>query len=309
MSKKILFLALIGFIVVCAIGLIWGNYLEKTVTLSQYFEPLAGYAEKSSKDLPVISLKESFYDKLSFWPAVKAADKIRANSDIPAIVVPHHLVPSEYIAHMLKRASGRQVDQVVIIGPNHNNIGVASIASVKASWQTPFGAVDTHASLTDDLLSTLGIKENSEAFTNEHAVGAIIPFVKYYLPQAKVVPVLLSSYAKTSDAEKLAKWLNNNLPDNSLIIFSIDFSHYLSKEEADQKDIITRELIRNRDINRIMGLNNDYVDSPASLITGLMYANYNNLKINIEKQGNSFDFLFPKPSETTSYFAISFIKE
>ncbi|MCD4761466.1 AmmeMemoRadiSam system protein B [bacterium] len=277
--------------------------------MSLYFEPLAGYAEKNSKDLPIISLKESFYDKQSFWPAVKAADKIRANSDIPAIVVPHHLVPSEYIARMLKRASGRQVDQVVIIGPNHNNIGVASIASVKASWQTPFGAVDTHVSLADDLLFTLGIKENFEAFDNEHAVGAIVPFVKYYLPQAKVVPVLLSSYAETSDAEKLAKWLNNNLPDNSLIIFSIDFSHYLSKEEADRKDIITRELIWDRDINRIMGLNNDYVDSPASLITGLMYANYNNLKINIEKQGNSFDFLLPKPSETTSYFAISFIKE
>ena len=75
---------------------------------------------------------------------------------------------------------------------------------------------------------------------------------------------------------------------------------------ADKMDIITKELIEQRDINKILELSNDNIDSPASLATALLYAEKLDLSTNILQQGNSFDFLNIKVDETTSYFSIVF---
>ena len=98
------------------------------------------------------------------------------------------------------------------------------------------------------------------------------------------MPIVFSSYADIQDAERVSSWLSKKLPGNSLIIISIDFSHYLTEEEADKNDRITEDLILNSDIEKIVRLNNDYVDSPASLAAALLFAKNKKLKLEIMEE-------------------------
>jgi hypothetical protein len=289
---------LILIIIMVISGVVYLVYRDNN-NQPEIFEPKNGEQQ-------TIYLQEMFYEPENFTKAVKIAEKTLKKNNIYSIVVPHHLLASEYIAQLIKMSSGREIKTVVILGPNHEDIGSDCIATTKAKWDTPLGLVETNEKLVDNFTTDFKLKSDYQVFINEHSVGAIIPFVKYYLPQAKILPIIFSSYAGINEAEEISRWLTDNLSPESLIIVSTDFSHYLTKQQADQNDEIIRQLILEHDIDKIMVLNNDYIDSPISLAIVLIYANQNGLKTEIINNSNSFDFSMIKPTETTSYFAITF---
>jgi hypothetical protein len=262
--------------------------------------------DATTSELPHIAPQPMFYERDNFQRAIAKAETVEPKDNIRAIVVPQHLLASELVAQQLKRASGRSIRHIILIGPNHFNSGVGAIATAHAAWLTPLGDVRSDADLTKTCISDLDLLDQPEIFTNEHAVGAIVPFIKYYLPEAQILPIVFNSYAKESDVERVGAWLADQLPDDSLIIYSIDFSHYLTREKADQKDAETRELIERKDLERIMTLGNDHLDSPASLATALWYAKAKHLNTTILSVTNSDDYAVERTPETTSYFSIMF---
>ncbi len=256
--------------------------------------------------LPIVAMQDSFYNQEEFLSAIKKAEAIKPQTNIYAIIVPHHLVGADIIAELIKMASGRPIDTVVVIGPNHRNIGREPLATAPVNWQTPEGNLLSAVKLVKLFLIDNHLQPNQSALEKEHSVGATMPFIKHYWPQAQVLPIVLSSYAGKEEAEKLSDWLKSHLAKNSLIIFSLDFSHYLTKEEADLKDEKTENLIENFLIDKIYELNNDYVDSPAGLATALLLAQKSEYKVSIIRHNNSFDYAITKPAATTSYFGIVF---
>jgi AmmeMemoRadiSam system protein B len=260
-------------------------------------------------ELPVIPSQPVFFEESNFRQALEKAACVKPRSDIRAIIVPQHLLASSLIAEQIKRASGNKIDTVVIVGPNHFNVGPERIAAARACWQTALGETCSDSDLTRRFLSDLELLNDAGVFKNEHSVGAVAPFVKEYFPAATILPVAFNSYATLEDAERVSAWMAKNLPEErGLIIYSIDFSHYLPKKEADKKDIETKDLIERGAVSRIMTLGNDYLDSPASLATALLYADKKDLKTNILSIMNSDDFSIERTDETTSYFTIIFTK-
>ena len=259
------------------------------------------------EDSPLIGLAPSFYDPVSFRQAAVFAKNVMPAGNIRAVIVPHDRTALEESAGLLAAASGRNISTAVVIGPNHLNIGGGVFATCQAQWQTPDGVIDTDRPLFTKFVSDFGLRTQPEVFRNEHSIGAIVPLLARYFPQAKLLPIAISSYADERDAERLSGWLDANAK-NSLVVYSIDFSHYLDKNEADLKDTKTEALIRAGDIGKIIRLNNDYVDSPASLAAALIYAQAQNLETKIIYHSNSFDFIDPKPVETTSHFGIAFFR-
>lgn len=256
--------------------------------------------------IPQIALQDTFFVEQGFYQAIDHSQNIKAENNIRAVIVPHHLLVSSFISDTLKKASSDEIDKVIIIGPNHENVGDEAIATALADWQTPWGTLPSDPDLVNQFRQDLEVSDNIDVFTNEHSIGAQVPFVKYFFPKSKMLAIALSSYAGRQAADDLSAWLSKNIDKSTLVIFSIDFSHYLTKDSADQMDLITKELIIERDINKILKLGNDNTDSPASVATALLLADKLDLKTEILQQGNSFDFLLNKPESTTSYFAISF---
>lgn len=313
MFKQLKIYLTLAIILIVAVNIYLLRNVNFSISQSPHYLKFSQNPDAKEKnenmELPVIILQDMFYEKINFANALVFAQNTAVKNNIFSIIVPHHLLASQYIANLIKMSNGREIKNVVIIGPNHENIGADFIAATKAKWQTPFGYLETNNELVDYFLSDFDLTSDQYVFAREHSIGAIVPFVKYYFPQAKIVPIVFSSYAGLREAERVNEWLVENLPEKSLIIISIDFSHYLTKEEADHNDKIIKQLINNRDIEKIIKLNNDYVDSPVSLAAALLFANKKELKTSIIHNSNSFDFSVIKPTETTSYFGIAFTED
>lgn len=251
---------------------------------------------------------DPFFEKKLFYDGVKRSEKskISIRREIFGGVVPHHLLPSFIIADFFNILSKSPPKTIILIGPNHFEKGKGKVIIGSYSFNTPFGI-----SLIDDKLGSLLIKNNvgivdNTTIKNEHSILGLIPFIKYYLPKTKVVPLILSSSVNLEDTEKISeilkKYVNNN---EAIIVSSVDFSHYLINEEAKKRDKITIDIIKKWDFRSLFNLNNDYLDSPPSLAVLLL--TMKKIEANdifIIHNTNSGEIVKNNTIETTSYFSI-----
>jgi hypothetical protein len=93
-------------------------------------------------------------------------------------------------------------------------------------------------------------------------------FLKKTWPSAILVPLIVKENTSTSTLESLAKKLTEMLPKNSLVLASVDFSHYLPEPEATFHDELSENVLAVGDRDRALTLE---VDSPKSLYFLLTY--------------------------------------
>lgn len=181
-------------------------------------------------------------------------------------IVPHHDMASEMIAEFFQKLPD-DIETVILVGPNHTDGGSGLALSGNVKWKTAFGEVESDKMITEKLVKDGFIKLDDGRLKDEHSINTILPFVKYYLPEAKVVPIILSSKHDLGLSSKLGKELSGYLEqEKTVVIGSIDFSHYLPTEVTRQKDQETKKAIEERDYDKVNSFANDNVDSPPSLI-------------------------------------------
>jgi MEMO1 family protein len=210
---------------------------------------------------------------------------------------------SSLVADALTRASGDGYTRVVIVGPNHDDRGPDVLSSSAVEYDTPAGVVLPDEEIINYFRTTFFCHADAEVFVNEHSVGAIVPFVAEAFPHAKIIPIIISSRVNDSNAKKLADWLAE-LPLDTLVIFSVDFSHYKTQGEADVFDKETAAALARRDASKIEGWGNEHIDSPFTIATMIYFADKIGANINVVANKNANDFLPQKVSSTTSYFEI-----
>lgn len=222
-------------------------------------------------------------------------------------IIPHHLLPGFIIAEFFSRLSAQKPQVIVLIGPNHENVGDFPALTSLEGWETPFGIVLPEEAVINDMVDNNILQISSQVLEQEHSVSSIIPFIKYYLPEAAVVPVILSSSIDLASIDKLGSYLANNVSRDKVLVASVDFSHYLTSAEAREKDEETLGVLKNLDIASLLALNNDNLDSPASIAVLLLAMQNNGIeKFEILHHTNSGELLQDETASTTSYFSIIF---
>lgn len=252
------------------------------------------------------------------WPLFYTALEKQASQELirkkaVAAIAPHHDLAAEYTAELFSKLSNSEIKTVIIIGPNHENSGTADAITGVIDYRLLDGFVATDKDWVAWLSREKLAVSEPENFKNEHSIYALVPFVKYYFPEAKIVPIILKSSLLQEQALKLGNAIAgqivaNNLVESTLVIGSIDFSHYLSTEQANLKDIETKEAIISRDYNRLYSFGDDNLDSPMTMITVLAAATYlgsNKTEIIANVNQAEATGLISVPS-STSYFTIIF---
>ncbi|MCG1013387.1 AmmeMemoRadiSam system protein B [Tepidanaerobacter sp. GT38] len=248
-----------------------------------------------------------FYDPRLFNP-LSPEDIEPFEGRIHGAVVPHHLLAHELIGEVFAKLAKSPPTQIILLGPNHQNLGNKILTSSLA-WQTPFGTVETDEYIIDELLKTKLVKQDDRPFTKEHSIGNLMPFIKYYLPDTKVVPVIFHYDVSKKEAEQIANCLSSFVDRGTAVIASVDFSHYLTRQEAEQKDQETIKTMKDKDLDKLFSLGNDHLDSPASLVTlFLTMANQGITEFEILAHTNSGILMGNDLIETTSYMTLVFKK-
>ncbi|MGA2285635.1 MAG: AmmeMemoRadiSam system protein B [Dehalococcoidia bacterium] len=210
-----------------------------------------------------------FFDEATFLKAVREADAVpQPNGTVYGGIIPHHWLAGDLITGFLAGlAKGDPVRTVVLIGPNHPNAGSARVLTSDLPWDTPFGVVEPDqqmiGALTDSGLATV----EDEILATEHSVAGIMPAIKYYLPDAQVVPIILSGETTLAQARQLGEFLSSLRQEGTVFVASVDFSHYLTRAWAERHDSLTLDAIRGFDDTTLFTLDSGYLDSPPSIAT------------------------------------------
>lgn len=184
------------------------------------------------------------------------------------VILPHHLIVADQLAKFYSGlAAVTQPRLVVIISPNHYENGKADIQTCRnCEFQTTNGPVEMDIKFTDTLVKDGIANFGDETFIKEHGIYNHAPFIKKFFPEAKIVPIVLKWKIPKEKTEALAEWLNKNLPADSLVLASVDFSHYIPVEAADFHDWSSYATIKNFDYDNVYDLE---IDSPSSIYTVL----------------------------------------
>jgi len=184
-------------------------------------------------------------------------------------VVPHHLLARDMIASFFSAVSKAAPDAetVFVLGPNHNRAGSRRVHTGTWSWETDFGLLEADTDAACHIAAASGAGADFDLLRIEHSVAALAPYIKYFMPSAKIVPMLLHGDLSIEESENLARAIFEAGRGKSWIaVASIDFSHYLAAEEADRMDEITLKAVIDRNFFALSRMGNDNLDCPPAMI-------------------------------------------
>ncbi|MBU4347110.1 AmmeMemoRadiSam system protein B [Patescibacteria group bacterium] len=184
-------------------------------------------------------------------------------------ILPHHLIVKDKIAAFLEALKDNNYKTVVLIGPDHFFAGKANITMSAAEWDTPYGMLEPDLDLIGKLNKSSFASIEEWPFAGEHSISGLVGFIKRSFPQVKIVPIIIKLNAAEEECSDLAKAIAVNADkENTLILASVDFSHYQPAAVADFHDLKSNAVISAFDFSRIYDLE---IDSPPSVYTVLKY--------------------------------------
>jgi len=220
-------------------------------------------------------------------------------------VVPHHLVASSFLAEFFTLLKNREPvpGTILLLAPNHGELGESNIQTADFLWKTAFGEVATDQSLLR-MVEKAGVAIVPQSFENEHGIYSILPYIAHFLPDTKIVPVIFKYQTSSREIEAFSQAVTREMAQrNIFIVSSVDFSHYLPQGEAERKDEETIAAIKNFDASRIARFGSDHLDSPASILILLRIGQIlDTTGITVLRHGNSAENIRSRNSSTTSHF-------
>lgn len=183
---------------------------------------------------------------------------IPTGKSVPFGIVTHHLFASELIVEYFEAVSSKQTPKrIVLVGPDHFRQGIKDLSLTDLPWQTPFGVLDTDGKTIGVLAGRLSLELDPGAFSNEHSIGVLVPFIKYYFPDCKLIPVLVRKGVGKENLEALLRELHKLRDEETHFILSTDFSHGKTSFEADEQDERARNVILRQDHDSVWDLDSD----------------------------------------------------
>ncbi len=276
--------------------------------------------DKASSSESIVPLhKCPYFNEKDFLKSVNQAEINAANNSNKAArssygtvkggILPHHLLAAKMIASFFKELSLDPPATIIMIGPNHKLTGINSIQTSSTGWSTAYGTLEADRELTGILMEKTKASESNKLIENEHSISALVPYIKYYMPDTKIVPITLYGSYTREQSEKLGALLSEIVLERPdiFILASIDFSHYLEVAQADKMDEISLDAINSWDIDKLSKMGNDNLDSPPSIISLLSAMDtIGATDIEVTGHSNSSRITGGGYDYTTSYYTMFF---
>ncbi len=155
-----------------------------------------------------------------------------------AVIVPH----AGYKYSGKLTASGLQhlkdAENIFIFAPAHYERVFGCVTCDYDSFETPLGDIDVNKEISKEIAEFCDCSKNNAAFENEHSIEVLLPFIKKYFPNTKIIPVLYGCENFKNLAQTIEKFYNRGV-----FIISSDLSHFYPQKEAVKLDNYTAKMI------------------------------------------------------------------
>ncbi|MCD6433075.1 MAG: AmmeMemoRadiSam system protein B [Sulfurimonas sp.] len=197
-------------------------YPQREVDLERYFEHF-----------------NKVYDESFSLPNIKSR----------AVIVPHAgYVYSGYSANIAYRIlQNSSVKNFVIIGPSHRVAFDGISLCEDENYVTPIGDIKSSTKIVNELKNRFNLKTilNPHA---EHSTEVQFPFIKHYIPDAKIVE-LVYGRAQPSLISEIIDFVLSS--EDCGVIISTDLSHFHTLKEANIIDNICLNAIDYLDVHAL----------------------------------------------------------
>lgn len=180
--------------------------------------------------------------------------------DVRAVILNHHLLAGSLIANTL-HAVGNIPKTIILISPNHFELGAGNFITSDYDWSTDFGTLHANTQLIATLADA-GLIIDPSIFPHEHGVANIVPYIAHEFPHATLVPIAVRTGASDTAIQTLAGAIAANATADTLIVTSVDFSHTLTSPEANFHDTQALTALASLDVASAKRAD---VDSPNAL--------------------------------------------
>ncbi|MBU1149078.1 AmmeMemoRadiSam system protein B [Patescibacteria group bacterium] len=269
---------------------------------------LIGWQAISQEDNGAEATKQqnpSQFAPVDFWSGLED-DELPSycQQNFRAGITSHHQLASSLIGRFFRcLGQGSNVKTFIVIGPNHFQQGSRGVLTGQNDWQTPFGNLSVNQEIIGELRQSDLIEVNDQAVAPDHAISYLTPYIKHFFPKAQIVPLLLRFDFSESEAKSLVKLLAETIDNETFILGSVDFSHYLNLDQANENDLISRDIIENFKLAEVYQHSDGFFDTAPGLFTILsLLAGQGIEQVHLLNHSNSFAFN-NQPVNTTSYFS------
>ncbi|MBD3330788.1 AmmeMemoRadiSam system protein B [Candidatus Peregrinibacteria bacterium] len=146
------------------------------------------------------------------------------------VILPHHLLVEQYIAEVYGSLSDCGFERVIVVSPNHFNYGARYIQSSDKGVLSEMDNLDVENILMLKRSSPLSIEPRY--FSLEHGISVQLEFLNQYLPEAKVIPIIIKKGTPVNQLELLVGAIMSLDLSNTLVVASIDFTHFEGEDAA-----------------------------------------------------------------------------
>ncbi len=130
-------------------------------------------------------------------------------------------------------------EDVVVLAPNHRGMGADVAIWADGKWITPLGEIPVNSELCQLIMEESDLVEDDErAHRYEHSLEVQLPFIQYFRPDFKLVPLCLlrMTYAECEELGKAIARAVKKWAKPVLVVASSDMSHYVSAQQAEKYD-------------------------------------------------------------------------
>lgn len=200
-----------------------------------------------------------------------------------AIIVPHagYLYSGQLACEGFQYLD-KNAKNIFVIAPAHYALVKGAAVSSANSWETPLGNLQVNEDISRELTERFKCEYNDEALAPEHSVEVQLPFILYFAPKAKIIPILVGDDTCGHIEEIISHYWQN--PDNSFVISS-DLSHFYSSDYAKKIDILTAKMVESAEIEEF---NPHQACGSVGICALSMFAKRNNfslIRVNLKNSG------------------------
>ncbi len=268
-----------------------------------------GFLFHKTPALDLAPIAAGYSDKSQFLSPIKQSPATPTNDVVTGLTVPHHLLAKDLMAKAFIFASHNKYGQVLLLSPDHFDLGKTDISTTENNFLTVFGEVETDT-LAAAKLKKLPFIQEQDFFYREHGLQTELPFIKYFFPDAKIIALTFKVTTSKVELEQIVNELKKIITPDTLVIQSTDFSHYLTPEQAAVKDAETIKVLNFADPEKLFTLNQpDNLDSiAAQYVQTRLQAEFFGSKLSILDHKNSQDYTKEPVASSTSYIVEAYIK-
>ena len=309
--KKVLFINLILLPIILLSGVVFVNVCRQAPVFLDSKEILAVADIKDVSSNEVQSQETIMAEPFDLQVYEELFIKVPAVpgnlGEIKGGIVPHHLLAGNFPAAFFNNLKKQNPDVVYLIGPDHYHAGNGKALTFNLPWQTPYGVLAIDDKIVSDIQSA-GVAElgTKEVFSKEQSISSLVSIIKKTLPDSKIVPVIFDYTVTTDTLDKLSQYLIEKVSEKSVIVASVDFSHYMTWPVANFHDEMSKQVVENLDYARANKLEIDSWGSVYVLTKYLSAKNYGKVAYGLES--NSAQIIgIPRTKETTSHYNPYFV--